>query len=139
MKPGVTDQLRRTAEVLRELALADVRDASSRRAVESALAGLELLAEAWPQVLPFLDWDNREMVRLLRDRGVEPPADRAADPLVVRDQEAVNDALRARLDELVAGGDGSADAEVLDHLDARARRYPLRYVPRLNADTDPES
>ncbi|HEY9564651.1 MAG TPA: hypothetical protein VIR30_12860 [Nocardioides sp.] len=137
MKPSITEQLTRTVETLREVALPHVTDHASRRTTESAIAGLALVAEAWPWILPFLAWDNAEMVRLLRDRDVATP-DTEVDPLDVESNDRLNEELRRRLEALVAAEAGQPDPEILQHLDARARRYPWRYVPTLNTGTDPE-
>ncbi|WP_067434561.1 hypothetical protein [Nocardioides jensenii] len=137
MKPTITDQLTRTVETLREVTLPHLTDHASRRTTESVIAGLVLVAEAWPRILPFLAWDNAEMLRLLGDRDVATP-DAEVDPLDVEANDRLNEELRRRLEALVAAEPGQPDPDVLQHLDARARRYPLRYVPTLNTGTDPE-
>ncbi|MGY1806196.1 hypothetical protein ACI8AF_02375 [Blastococcus sp. SYSU D00669] len=137
MRPSITDQLTRTVETLREVTLPQVADHASRRATESAIAGLELVAEAWSRILPFLAWDNAEMIRLLQERDVAIPGT-PVDPLDVEAHDQLNEKLRQRLETLVAAGSGQPDLELLEHLDRRARRYPLRYVPTLNTGNDPK-
>src|SRR3546814_16983507 len=95
MKPSITEQLTRTVETLREVALPHVTDHASRRTTESAIAGLALVAEAWPRILPFLAWANAEMVRLLHDRAVAAP-DQADHPLHVGANDRLNEELRHR-------------------------------------------
>src|SRR3546814_19489594 len=63
MKPSITEQLTRTVETLREVALPHVTDHASRRTTESAIAGLALVAEAWPRILPFLRSEERRVGR----------------------------------------------------------------------------
>jgi hypothetical protein len=81
-------------------------------------------------------WDNTEMIRLLQDRDMSTPTT-PVDPLDVEAHEQLNEDLRLRLEAILAAGPGWPDPEILEHLDNRARRYPLRYVPTLN--TGPES
>lgn len=135
MRPGVSEQLHRTTQVLREVVLPHVADPEARRAAESAAAGLALIAETWHRVLPFLTWDNAETSRLLRRLG-EDPGTEEGDPLDVETVAARNQQLRERLEEHLTGGRGRADPDVLDHLDQRVRRYPLRYVPTLNTGSE---
>lgn len=135
MRPSITDQVTRTVETLRQVTLPQVVDPAARRATESAVAGLDLIAKAWPRILPFLVWDNTEMIRLLQDRDVATPTT-SVDPLDVEAHEQLNEELRRRLEALLAAGPGVPDPEILEHLDNRARRYPLRYVPTLNTGTD---
>lgn len=137
MRPSITDQVIRTVETLRQVTLPQVADQASRRATESAIAGLALIAEAWPRVLPFLVWDNAEMIRLLQERGLATPS-APADSLDVEAHDLLNQDLRLRLEALLAAGPGQPDPEILEHLDKRARRYPLRYVPTLNTGADSE-
>jgi len=137
MRPSITDQLTRTIETLRDVTMPQVADHASRRATESAIAGLALAAEAWSRILPFLAWDNAEMTRLLQARGVSTPGTEF-DPLDVEAHDQLNEELRVRLETLIAAGPGQPDPEILEHLDERARRYPLRYVPTLNTGNDPE-
>jgi hypothetical protein len=137
VRPSITDQLTRTVETLREVTLPQVADHASRRATESAIASLELVAEAWSRILPFLAWDNAEMIRLLQERDVAKPGT-PVDPLDVEAHDQLNEKLRLRLETLVAAGSGQPDLEILEHLDRRARRYPLRYVPTLNTGNDPK-
>jgi hypothetical protein len=136
MRPSITDQVTRTVETLREVTLPQVADPAARRATESAIAGLDLIAKAWSHILPFLVWDNTEMIRLLQDRDMSTPTT-PVDPLDVEAHEQLNEDLRLRLEAILAAGPGWPDPEILEHLDNRARRYPLRYVPTLN--TGPES
>lgn len=137
MKPSVTDQLRQTTRTLRERVLPHVRDPEARRVAESSIAGLELLENSWAQILPFLAWDNDQLARLLNERGLDThTAD--IDPLDVDGNDERNNELRRRLEGYLASDPGAIDLEVLDHLDQRARRYPLRYVPRMNTGTDSE-
>lgn len=131
MRPSVTEQLHRTTQVLREVVLPHVADTDARRAAESVIAGLDLVAEAWHRIVPFLVWDNSEMTRLLQQRGAAPtPAE--LDPLDFAKNHERNEELRAQLEAVISRESGE-DAEILDHLDLRARRYPLRYIPTLNA------
>jgi hypothetical protein len=137
LRPSITDQLTRTVETLREVTMPQVTDHASRRATESAIAGLELVAEAWSRILPFLAWDNAEMIRLLQERHVATPRT-PVDPLDVEAHDQLNEELRLRLEAFVGADPGQPDSEILEHLDQRARRYPLRYVPTLNTGNDPE-
>lgn len=131
MKPTVTEQLQRTAQVLREVVAPHVNDAEARRVTESAIAGLEMLVDAWPRVLPFLIWDNAEMSRLLQDRGVQVTAF-DDDPLNVDSNDQHNDYLRGLLETCLLDQAQEVDAELMAHLEQRARRYPLRYIPKMN-------
>jgi hypothetical protein len=133
VRPTVTEQLERTVEILREVTLPQVTDPAARRTTESAIAGLDLLARAWSQVLPFLAEDNAELTRLLAARGVPVP-DEVLDPYDVEAHERLNEALRGLLENVVVAD----DTGLLDHLDTRARRYPLRYVPTLNTSSEPK-
>jgi len=137
LRPSITDQLTRTVETLRQVTLPQVADHASRRATESAIAGLALVAEAWSRILPFLAWDNAEMIRLLHERDVATPRT-PIDPLDVETHDQLNEDLRRRLETLIVARPGEPDPEILEHLDKRARRYPLRYVPTLNIGNDPE-
>jgi hypothetical protein len=137
MRPSITDQVTRTVEILRQVTLPQVADPAARRATESAIAGLSVIAEAWPRILPFLVWDNTEMIRLLRERDIATPTT-PADPLDVEGHDQLNEDLRRRLEALLMAAPGQAHPEVLEHLDKRARRYPLRYVPTLNTGADSE-
>jgi hypothetical protein len=137
MKPSITDQVNRTVETLRQVTLPQVADHASRRATESAIAGLALIAEAWPRILPFLAWDNAEMIRLLRERDVDTPTT-YPEPLDVEATDLHNEDLRRRLETFIVAGPGQPDPEILEHLDNRARRYPLRYVPTLNTSANSE-
>lgn len=149
MKPSVTDQLHQTTRALREVVLPHVRDPEARRVAESSIAGLELLERSWVHVLPFLAWDNQRLTELLNERGLDPDthagtADGAGtstdaadvDPLDVEANDRRNDELRRRLEEYLSTRAGDVDLEILDYLDQRARRYPLRYVPKMNTGTD---
>jgi hypothetical protein len=137
VRPSVTDQLHQTVRTLREVVLPRVADQEARRAAESAIAGLELVAGAWPRILPFLAWDNVEMTRLLTSRGVAPPSS-AVDPLDVEGTHRRNEDLRVQLEAVLANSSRAVDVEIMAHLDQRARRYPLRYVPTLNTGGDAE-
>lgn len=141
MKPSMTDQLHQTVRALRNGVLPHIHDPEARRIAESSIAGLELLESSWSGVLPFLAWDNAEMTQLLCERGIplgvaEPTAGEPAH-LTVDEHEERNIALRGRLEAHLSSG-GRVDLEILDYLDQRARRYPLRYVPRMNTGTTPE-
>ncbi|WP_216695343.1 hypothetical protein [Dietzia psychralcaliphila] len=135
MKPSVTDQLRQTVRALRETVLPHVRDPEARRVAESSIAGLELLERSWTQVLPFLTWDNDQMTRLLAERGLDTDTP-DTDPLDVQGNDERNNELRRRLEEYLSNRTGDIDLEILGHLDQRARRYPLRYVPKMNTGSD---
>jgi hypothetical protein len=137
LRPSITDQLTRTVETLRDVTMPHVADQASRRATESAIDGLALVAKAWSRVLPFLAWDNAEMSRLLQERDVATPRS-PVDPLDVEAHDQLNEELRLRLETLIVARPGEPDPEILEHLDKRARRYPLRYVPTLNTGNDPE-
>lgn len=131
----MSEQLYRTGQVLRETVLPHVADPEARRAAESAIAGLDLIAEAWHRVLPFLTWDNAETSRLLRRLGDDPGTE-VSDPTDVEAAAARNRHLRERLEKHLSERGGRVDPEVLDHLDQRARRYPLRYIPTLKAGSE---
>ena len=86
--------------MLRQVTLPQVADHASRRATESAISGLVLIAEAWPRILPFLVWDNTEMIRLLQERDVATPTTPATPDVEAHDQ--LNEDLRRRLEALLA-------------------------------------
>lgn len=135
MRPTVTEQLRRTAQTLREGVAPHVGDLEARRVTQSAIAGLDVLVEAWPRVLPFLVWDNAETTRLLQERDVQVIAF-DGDPLDIDANEQRNEYLRELLETHVLDPSREVDTDIMEHLDQRARRYPLRYIPRLNTGTD---
>jgi len=126
MRPTPSEQLRGIRQVLADVVAPQVTDAYPADVLAGALAALDLLADAWPEVPAFLRWDADETARVLALAGIEatsPPAD----VLDLGALEAHAVAVRGLLEDQMAAvlDHPEARAAAVAHIRARSARYPL--------------
>lgn len=158
MRPGIEDLLRGSARILEEAVAPEVATPYAAEVLRGVIKNLRVLEQHWTRVLPFVLWDNQETAALLESgAAAAPPAlgkqinlllgVQAPDPSDFTAVHARNDTLRALLCELIAAapppaGEPAASArssepasalraDISSHLEARARRFPLRLVPDM--------
>lgn len=145
MRPTVEEQLEGSCRILEETIAPELTSDDDAEALRGVVKNLRMLGKSWAQVLPFLHWDNAATTALLELARPHVPAalaERLADldrppddPLDVAAAQHRNDVLRGLLSEVVAVLDsGSVPAAtthraIVEHLSARAARYPMRMVP----------
>ena len=134
MRPTPREQLVGIRSILAEVVSPLVRDPYAADVLAGALATLDLLAAAEPEVVPFLRWDITESLAVLALVGVEaPPA--PADPLDLEALAAHHDAVRASLESsvpLIRAHPG-ADRVFVALMIERADRYPFAARPQGTA------
>lgn len=136
MQPGVSEQLTASAATLRRAVLPHCDDEAAGATLTALANNLQMVADHWSDVLPFLTWDNERMLELLGQLDGAPPVPEDLDPLDVDQVDRLNQTLRRELSRVLT--DPSQDAtltvvrhRVVAHLDQRARRYPFRAVPAM--------
>jgi len=149
MRPTIEEQLRGNCRLLEQLVAPALQDEHATRVLSEVIKNLQMLETAWMRVLPFLNWDNTLTADLLESAKPVVSDDIAAriddlptGPVDTLDVTAVmehNDRLRGVLSEIVTTLDPTAGADattvhrnIVEHLDLRARRYPMRMVPELS-------
>jgi hypothetical protein len=117
MYPTVTDQLRELRRVLNDVVMPEINGSYAIDTLSSVLSTLKMLEGAWDRVVPFLLWDNEQLIGLLGDDGPAPdPSDFTA--VHLRNLE-----LRERLATAVR--DGSDPAPLVAYFRERIARYPF--------------
>ena len=145
MRPTVEEQLEGSCRILEETIAPEVSGDDAAEALRGVVKNLRMLGKGWAQVLPFLHWDSGATAALLeraRPNVQRPLAERLGDldrnpddPFDVAAARHRNDVLRGLLSEVVAALDPSSvpaattHRAIVEHLSARASRYPMRMVP----------
>jgi hypothetical protein len=126
MRPTPAEQLRGIRQVLADVVAPQVTDAYPADVLAGALAALDLLADAWPEVPAFLRWDADETARVLALAGIEAPSP-PTDVLDLDALEAHAVAVRGLLEEHMATVLDHPEARpvAVAHIRARSARYPL--------------
>lgn len=126
MRPTPPEQLRGIRQVLAEVVAPQVTDAYPADVLAGALAALDLLADAWPEVPAFLRWDAEETTRVLALAGIEAPGP-PGDQLDLEALEGHTVAVRGLLEQHMAAvlDHPDARAAAVAHIRARSARYPL--------------
>ncbi len=128
MFPTVTDQLRELRRVLADVVMPEVTGSYATDTLSSALATLKMLERAWDRVVPFLVWDNEQLIGLLGDAG-------AADRPDSSDFGAVHErnlALRERLATTVRDFPDEVATDALTaYFRQRIARYPFSSTASL--------
>jgi hypothetical protein len=131
MRPTVSDQLAGLARALDDVVAPEVDDAYAVDVLEGVVGTLEMLAERWADVAPYLRWDVEATGRVLALVGVASPPE-PDDPLDVAALEArhheVQTLLVGAMPAVVEQPD--ARALVVQLFRDRAERYPLAARPR---------
>ena len=126
MRPTPSEQLRGIRQVLADVVAPEVTHAYPADVLAGAMATLDLLADAWPEVPAFLRWDAEETARMLALVSIEapPPPD---DPLDLAALEGHTVAVRALLEQHMAAvlDDPVARSAAVAHVRERSDRYPL--------------
>jgi hypothetical protein len=131
MRPTVSDQLAGLARALDDVVAPEVDDAYAVDVLDGVVGTLEMLAEKWTDVAPYLRWDVDATGKVLALVGVgAPPV--PDDPLDVAALEARHhevQELLVRAMPAVVDDPDARDAVVRLFRD-RAERYPLAARPR---------
>jgi len=120
MYPTVTDQLRELRRVLNDVVMPEISGSYAIDTLASALSTLKMLEGAWDRVVPFLLWDNEQLIGLLGDDG---PDALAPDPSDFTAVHLRNLQLRERLATTVR--DGPDPAPLVAYFRERIARYPF--------------
>jgi hypothetical protein len=145
VRPTVEEQLEGSCRILEETIAPEVTGDQAAEALRGVVKNLRMLGKSWAQVLPFLHWDNGATAALLERARPNVPAPLAQrlgdldgnsdDPFDVAAARHRNTALRGLLSEVVAVLDpasvpaAATHRAIVEHLSARAARYPMRMVP----------
>jgi hypothetical protein len=134
MRPTVEEQLSGIRAVLAEVVAPLVDDPYAADVLAGALATLEVLAEAGPEIVPFLRWDTAGSIAVLEMVGVDAPPG-PADPLDPGALADHHDAVRALLEASVPAirRDPAADRAFVELMTERSARYP--FVARYRGGT----
>jgi hypothetical protein len=139
MHPTVSQQLREVRRVLRDVVLPEVNGAYARETLSAALGTLGMLQGAWERVMPFLRWDNDQVVQILAAVAGDTPDELAsristalaAGPPDPADFDATHERnleLRGLLAEAVpalTGADGTPTPALVTYVRERMARYPF--------------
>jgi hypothetical protein len=120
MYPTVTDQLRELRRVLNDVVMPEVSGSYAMDTLTSALSTLKMLEGAWDRVVPFLRWDNEQLLGLLGDAVPDAEAPDPSDFSAVHQR---NLELRERLATAVR--DGAGTAPLIAYFRERIARYPF--------------
>ena len=142
MFPTVDEQLHQIRRILTNIVAPDVKSTYPADTLREVIVALEMLERGWDQVLPFLAWDNEQMVVLLSEAmpliGGELAARiRAATPATSEPTAATaavhqrNLELRALLADAVPRLTSHPEPyrRVTEHLRQRLARYPFTPAP----------
>jgi hypothetical protein len=111
-----------------------VDDPYAADVLAGALATLEVLAEAGPEVVAFQRWDTAASIDVLAMVGVGPPAP-PDDPFDLAAMANHHEAVRALLEDAVPAirQDPDADRAFVELMTQRCARYP--FVARYRGGT----
>ena len=110
MRPTVEEQLSGIRRVLEDVVVPQVDDPYAADVLAGALAALDVLAEAGPDVVAFTRWDTTASGEVLAMVGVEPPAP-PADPLDLAALALHHEAVRTLLEAAVPAIRQDPDAD----------------------------
>lgn len=134
MRPTISEQLRETRRILGDTLLPQLADSYAAQILKKALANLEMLESAWPDVVPFLHWDNQAMAALLGEVEVSGALTEAIGQATLSECEPCdagalhsrNESLNALVERAI-GECGPGDRRRIQaHLLERTARYPMR-------------
>jgi len=134
MRPSVEEQLAGIRSILTDVVVPLVEDPYAADVLAGALAALEVLAEAGPDVVPFLRWDIAESLSVLAMVGVDAPPGPTG-PLDLGALADHHEEVRALLEASVPTirGDVDADRAFGELMRQRCARYP--FVARYRGGT----
>ena len=131
MRPTVSEQLAGQARALTDVVAPEVGDAYAADVLEGVIATLELLAERWTDVAPFLRWDLEATGQVLALVGIDAPSppDDALDLVALEARHHDVQELLVRAMAAIVEQAEARDAAIRLFRD-RASRYPLAARPR---------
>jgi hypothetical protein len=145
VRPTVEEQLEGSCRILEETIAPGLTSDDAAETLRAVVKNLRMLGKSWAQLLPFLHWDNAATAELLERARPQVPAALAQrltnldrdqqDPFDFAAAQHRNQVLRGLLSEMVAvldagsGPDATTHRAIVEHLSARAARYPMRMVP----------
>lgn len=138
MRPDVSELIASACRVLEDVIGPALTDAYPQEALHDVVRTLRAVQDGWPQVLPFLQWDNREteaLLRRVRKRAAPPLADRIDRLLAAGTADLA--AVGTVPDPAAAAAAAAARADPADPNAAQARNQALRgLLAQIVADVD---
>ena len=110
MRPDVSELIASACRVLEDVIAPALTEPYPQEALLDVVRTLRAVQDGWPQVLPFLLWDNRETEALLR-----------------RVRERAAPALAERIDALLAAGSADLTAVGSAAATPTTRSYPVEF------------
>ena len=138
MRPTVSEQLSGISRLLADVVGPEVLDPYASDVLAGAVPTLELLADGWARVAPFLRWDIEATGRVLALAGVDRPPP-PEDPLDIEALYECDRRARRLLSEAMAAVMERPQAReaAVALFRTRADRYPIAARPQPRSGGEP--